>query len=198
MSASPDRERYATALAALLGFTALAGRDVLRFGFCASGTVGFSPRFEGLARAGQSFECLGQAHEAGGSFRDSLAAVPIDRRWHGLTLIISDFWDEIETEISRLASGGQELWCLHLETPEEGDPTLLGADEIRMIDAESGEETDLVLDSQAIGQYHIARNAWRAKLRTHLENVGGIYVPHSSAVPLPSAVQSWRELGLIA
>ena len=197
MAVDPDRAQYAASVAALLGFAALSGGDVLRFGLCAGDAVNFSPRLEGLARADHAFAFSDDA-ATGGHFRDSLAAIPADRQWQGLFILISDFWDDTAPQLSRLAAAGTELWCLHLETPQERDPTLLGAGELRMIDAETGEELDLVLDSDTLAQYHAARDAHRADLETTLAAVGGSYLPISTSTPLASLVQSWRSLGFLS
>jgi len=185
-------------LAGLLGQLALAGNDVVRIGLCSGGGVDWSPRFSGASRSASLLGWLARTEGRQGSFRGCLRKASQDIGSAGLTIVLSDWWDGPPWDLDAIASAGQEPWALHLLLPEDLDPELQGDGALRMVDAESGAEFDIVLDATTIERYRSSFAAWRGELETVCQRLRGRYL----TVPVGTALDAlllgdWRKRGVI-
>jgi hypothetical protein len=195
----PSRFTAALRLASILGFIGLAGGDQVQIGIASDDRIHWSPRFHGITRAQTLFTWLDAPEARGAILGHALrnAAEHITER--GLVIVISDWWDDVASDIATLAASGQEIWGLHLVTPEEVDPSQLGSDEARLVDAETGLEIDLVLDRTTMDRYRRGFVAWCDQLRESLGNVRGQYLQVAVETPLETLfLQTWRRLGLVS
>ena len=108
----------------------------------------WSPRFHGAMRAPMLFDWIDQQTPAkGGSFDGALRNAMRHFTERGLLIIMSDFWAmEIQKEVNLLFAAGQEIWGMHILTPQEIDPARFGDGEVRMVDSEDGQEVEVTLD----------------------------------------------------
>jgi uncharacterized protein (DUF58 family) len=81
----------------------------------------------------------------------------------GVAVLISDLLDPGADRVLReLAATGTELIVLHVLSPEELEPTLAG--DLRLVDRETGEGSDVTIDLPAVEAYQRRLAAWRADL----------------------------------
>ena len=70
-----------------------------------------------------------------------------------MAVLISDLLDPAgyERGLKALLEHRFDVHVIHVLAPEEVDPTLAG--DLRLTDAETGEERDLTMDGEALGDY---------------------------------------------
>ncbi len=179
-------------LASALGAMALLGGDRLRGALLQRGQVMYpwGPlRGRGyVAHWAAWVATLATEGEAGlGIALEDYAKRPIRP---GLALLLTDGYDpEGLTEgIATLAGRGYEVVLLHLLTPEELNPSLLGSasgyDDLRLVDIESGDKREVTINRAALAAYHHRLQAWQTDLRTLLGRHNGRYALLRTDMPL--------------
>jgi hypothetical protein len=88
-----------------------------------------------------------------GTLTDLLAASAVPLKPQAVRIVISDFLfpHDPGSLIRRLATGASALWIIQLLTAWENDPTEMGGR--RLVDIESGADTDMLINRQAIAAY---------------------------------------------
>jgi uncharacterized protein (DUF58 family) len=106
----------------------------------------------------------------------------------GLTVIISDFLDDVDClhPLQYMADFGHELLVVQLWTDDDREPTATG--ELELIDAESGRQTTISVDNEARRAYTQAFDAHREQLRKLAMRNGGRYVGLSTRIPVEEAI----------
>jgi uncharacterized protein (DUF58 family) len=112
----------------------------------------------------------------------------------GLLIIISDFLDDGDCTrpLQYLAEFGHELLLLHLWTPSEREPALLG--EVTLTDAESGAPLDISLDAAACRRYTEAFDLYADSIEALALRNAGRYLGFPTSVPLDEAIFSCLEV----
>jgi uncharacterized protein (DUF58 family) len=197
---TPTKFDFACGLASALAFVGLAGGDVVEVGVHAASRLLWSPRVRGMRRAPVIFDWLAAQHPAGSGFGQALGdALP--RLVHrGLVILLSDWWvDDLETDLKVLGSLRQEIFAVHIASPQELDPAQLGTGETRLVDSENGHEIELLIDHNVLDGYRTAHAAWRDHLRQQITNHLGRYLPVRSDSRLDRLLlHDWRRLGVIS
>jgi uncharacterized protein (DUF58 family) len=197
---TPTKFDFACGLASALAFVGLAGGDVVEVGVHAGGRLSWSPRVRGMRRAPVVFDWLAARHPAGSGFGRALGDALPRLAYRGLVILLSDWWvDDLETDLKVLGSLRQEIFAVHVASPQELDPAQLGIGETRLVDSESGHEIELLIDQNVLGSYRTARAAWQDRLRQQITNHLGRYLPVRSDMRLDRLLlHDWRRLGLIS
>jgi hypothetical protein len=88
-----------------------------------------------------------------GTLTDLLAASAVPLKPQAVRIVISDFLfpHDPGALIRRLATGASALWIIQLLTAWEADPSEMGGR--RLVDIESGADTDMLINRQAIAGY---------------------------------------------
>lgn len=150
----PSKLAYAARLAAGLGFVGLVnlervGVAVLRDRV----TEGWSPA-RGRNQVLPLLEFLGRLEPAGRtSLNGGLTGYALRAREIGLAVVISDLMDPegYERGLKALLERRFDVHVVHLLGPDEMQPGFGG--DLRLVDAETGEERDLTLDGEALRSY---------------------------------------------
>lgn len=193
-----QRSRTATELAGLLAFVALAGGDRVRLGATREAETEWSPWLGGVLRADAAFEWLERPRPAGGPFAPALASAAREANGSGLWIIISDFWDLPDRPAALFAALAEEVWCVHALLPEEADPTRIGEGDSRLVDAETGEELDLMIDREVLHRFARSVAAWRDDVRRAAEGSGGRYLTHVAGESVADTLlRHWRDKGAL-
>lgn len=197
----PSKIDVARQLAHLLGYVGLAAGDRVQVGLFADRGLVWSPRMQGREKAEVLFAWLEDSKAEGGQTFDRAiyAAIP-DLKAKGLVILISDWWtEELTRELKALQSTGQEVLAIHVMAPEEIDPELLGPGLVDMVDSESGEEIELMLDAEMLASYRAALSDWRQALRDEFATRGWRYFPVSTASSLEHfLLRELRGAGVIS
>ncbi len=197
---TPTKFAFAKGLAATLGFIGLAGGDRVELGVWSNDKLHWSSRFHGASRAGRLFDWLEDQQPNGAtSFGRALHMVVRHLSGRGLLILISDWWaDGLENDLRTVIAAEQEIWALHVVAPEETEPGVLGEGEVRLIDAESGQEVELALDQPTLDRYHRAFTAWCEQLRELATGARGRYnLVRTDAKLERLLLQDWRRAGMI-
>ena len=179
-----DKERPARAIAAALGFLALAAEDRAACVGFAGTILGRSGALRGKRSAPRLWGVLAglpRGHQTDWSVVGAAAAsVP-----RGIAVVISDFLSEvalIKPALSSLRKAGNELLLVQVLSPEELRPTLRG--ELRLVDAESGGAVEVTLGPSALASYQQARSEHTRELKALAASHQARLVTLDGGVPL--------------
>ena len=196
----PAKFHYARRLAAALAYLALADGNEAQLGAFAGGQVAWSARLVGKPEVA-SLAAFLEPIEARDT-TDVLAALRAFReRVHerSLVILISDLFAETDAAqrgLRLLGSQRFDLIVLHVLSPQELHPRAAGT--ARLLDGETGDAEDLVIDETALRLYADRLNAfceqWRGFCRRHDIR----YVQASTATPFEECVlDTLRQGGLV-
>jgi uncharacterized protein (DUF58 family) len=105
----------------------------------------------------------------------------------GLTVLISDLLSPTWSDAIRgLLGPGCEAVVLHVLAPEELDPA--PAEEVRLVDRETGRTVDVRLDRPALDRYLRRLGDWCAAVEAFCSRSGARYQRLSTALPLSEVV----------
>jgi len=196
---TPTKFDFACGLASALAFVGLAGGDVVEVGVHTGGQLSWSSRVRGMRRAPALFDWLAAQHPTGSGFDRALSNDRPRLAYRGLVILLSDWWgDDPEANLNVLGSLRQEIWAVHVASPQELDPAQLGTGETRLIDSESGHEIELFIDQDVLNRYRTENAAWQDRLRQQVTDHLGRYLPVRSDTSLDRLLlHDWRRLGLI-
>jgi uncharacterized protein (DUF58 family) len=159
----PSKLDYAARLAAALGFVGLVNLERVGVGVVRDRMAeGWSPA-RGRNRVLPFMEFLRRLRPGGRtSLNDALGNYALRAREAGLAVLISDLMDPggYERGLRALLERRFDVHVIHVLAPDEMNPGFGG--DLRLTDAETGEERDLTLDDGALRTY-------RQRLREFLE-----------------------------
>ncbi len=185
----PEKLRFAKRAAAALGYVGLASEDKISVSALGGRAARRQVALRGSGRVFRLLTALSGIPVAEGP-TDLVAAArhaAAQLRGRGLIVLLSDLLDPgAETVIRDLAATGSELVILHILSPDELDPPIEG--DLRLVDAESGEQVDVTLDLATIDAYRGRLAAWRAGLADLAARRAAAYVPLTSDVPLADVI----------
>lgn len=200
-SGQPSKFELARSLAAGLAYAGLAGGDQVLVGAFSGTRITWHHRLQGAERAASLLTWLGGLQPDGltNLHRTVRSAVQRIGRTEGLTIIISDWLVEgISDALAALSAAGQEVVAVHLLAPEEVEPERLGTGGVRFIDAETGHEIEMTLDSGVHEAYRERLEAWGGELKDQVRSRHGRYLRVRSDDDLERVLlRACREEGLI-
>ncbi|MBK8082692.1 MAG: DUF58 domain-containing protein [Devosia sp.] len=197
----PDKFGFALTLARTLAFVGLAGGDLVQGCVFAGGRLHYSPRVQGTSRAPQLFDWFRQFRPEGRtSFAEGLVkALPHARR-RSLVIVISDFLFEGIDDVLRKAGGARDLEILavHVASPDELDPALVGSGPVYLVDAETGAEIEITLDEATRTSYRDMFGRWQDTIRSAVRRRFGRYHCFSTTTGLEQVfLHEFRRTGVI-
>jgi uncharacterized protein (DUF58 family) len=196
---TPTKFEFGCGLASALAFVALAGGDVVRIGVHRHGGVAWSPRARGAARYRTIVDWLAMHQPSGSGFGRALRQTLPQLSGRGLVIVLSDWWDDdLNAGFDIFGSLQQEIFAVHILSPQELEPASPDAGEVRLIDSENQHEVELSLDRGVLNGYRRALADWQTRLRREVARRLGRYLPVRSDAKLDQVMLSdWRQLGLI-
>jgi uncharacterized protein (DUF58 family) len=185
----PEKLRFAKRAAAALGYVGLASEDKISVSTLGGRGARRQVALRGSGRVFRLLTALSGIAVAEGP-TDLVAAArhaAAQLRGRGLIVLLSDLLDPgAQTVIRDLAATGSELVILHILGPDEIDPPIEG--DLRLVDAESGEQVDVTLDLATVDAYRGRLAAWQAGLADLAARRAAAYVPLTSDVPLADVI----------
>lgn len=195
---TPTKFAFGCGLGSALAFVALAGGDTVRIGVHQHDRVVWSPRARGAARFRSMLDWLAPRRPSGSGFGRVLGETLPDLPGRGLLIVLSDWWDDLDAGLNALGSLQHEVFAVHVLSPQELDPTLLGAGDVRLIDSESLHEVELSVNREVVAGYGRALTAWQDRLQREITRRLGRYLPVRSDASLERVLlHDWRQMGLI-
>jgi len=176
-SGRPEKYPFAAKLAQLFGFLALTSGDRVQMGVYADGRLNWSPRLQGANRAEILFGWVVELKPGGAApFSAALRQANHDMVPSALVVLVSDFLDEnLAKPLAALSEAGHDMIAVHVASPEEMDPAVLGNGPVRLHDAETGEDIEITLTRDMADGYRAAFAAFQDKLREAVRRGQGRY-----------------------
>jgi len=194
----PAKLRYATQLAAALGYVSLA-----RFDRLTVTALGEQPKelraVRGRGRLPALLSFLDGIQPSGAlDLSAALAAYRVNRRAGGLAILISDLLsaDGYEAGIESLLAAGLDLVVLQVLSPQELHPAEGG--DVELVDAETGEIVEVSLTARMIGTYRERLERWCADAESLCARRGITYCRVSTDTPLEDVLlNELRRTGVL-
>lgn len=194
----PPKLRYASRIAAALGYVALA-----RFDHLTVTALGQQPRqlpaVRGRGRLGALLRFLEEVRPSGAlDLSGALAAYRVDRRAGGLAILISDLLspDGYQEGIDALLRAGLDVAVLQVLSPRELEPAPGG--DVELVDAETGEIVEVSLTPRMIAVYQERLERWCAEAEALCARRGVLYARVATATPLDELLLTdLRRVGLL-
>lgn len=202
---APSKREAALRLAAALGCVALSGSDRVMVGFLGDKVIGRAGPFWGLHQRAALFAALAGAPAATttdfaasvGAYVDRLRAQPGGGA--SLLLFLTDLLSPTaEAGLRRMANDPRrECVVLQLLAPQELDPE--SAEDVQLVDRETGQTIELNLDLATLGRYRQRLAEWTNRLAALCRERNARYLRLSSADDLESTIlRSLRSRGIVA
>ncbi len=195
---TPSKFGWGVAMAAALGYMALCGGDRVGLLVHSRGEGVSSRIFRGRGSAREMFDWLAALAP------DGRTDLPAAADWlvrtvpaPGLTFVISDLLSpDFEPALARLAVGRGEGCVLQVLAPEEFAPTVVG--DIRLIDAETGEEQEVTMGTSVLRSYMQRRDEFLEAARAAAFRYGFAYLFATTDVAVEDAVlRHLRRVGVV-
>lgn len=199
----PNKFDYARRLAMALGYIGLVNNNrVSLFGF---GTNRIE-RLTGLRGRRRTREMgqwiLDREANGVGGFTDGMRTVALGGQGRGVLLILSDFLfpEGYEKGLAYVAGRGFDVFALQILAPEEIDPARHGlAGDLRLIDSETGSETEVTASTSVLDQYTQSLESYVAALRDFSVRRSITHQVVESSVQLDTLLLDYlRRRGLLA
>lgn len=150
----PSKLEWAVKLAAALGFVALVSFERVGVGMLRERVADGFPPTRGRSQVVPIMDYLAAIRPGGVTqLNDGLADYALRAREPGLAVVVSDLFDPagFETGVRALLQRRFDVHLVQVLDPEEMNPALGG--DLRLTDAETGEQRDLTVDAEALRAY---------------------------------------------
>lgn len=197
----PDKFAFASKLAAALAYVTLVGGDRVLVGSFSGKRLDWFNPLHGVHRAPALFSWIEGLTPGGTSDLTRAARLAAPRlQPEGVLIVVSDWMVRGAQEALKVLSLlRQELVGIQVLAPEEEDSALLGAGELRLVDAETGYEVEISLDAAMRSRYREHFETWRLGVRDTLRDQQGLYLMTRSDRDLEQLLmRDWRTAGLLA
>ena len=202
-SGEQNKFYYAVRLAAALGAIALSNSDWL--------TVTSIRKLESGGAAAQFGPTRGQFNtlsmlqfmesqkpvgktDLGQSLRDYIAKT----RRPGLAFLISDLFStsSYHEALAQLQGRGFEVVIIHVLSPEEFEPPLVG--DLRLVDIETGQPQDVSVDNEMRQLYRKRLESWLQEIQGDCQKRGARYLRINTSQPWDRVIlQEMRQSGVV-
>ncbi len=190
---------YAQKLTAALGYVALKNQDKV-------GVTAFSGRGREVLRPargkGQLPKLLRQVGDMEiderTSLEDGVRDFVLRNTQPGIVILISDFMDDrgFEDALKFFFLRNYEVYIVHILSPEERNPELMG--HLELIDAETGEPQEISITDALVKQYRKTLEAYCASLRDWCLSRGMAYLATTTDQPIDTMLLNYlRKRGLL-
>jgi uncharacterized protein (DUF58 family) len=175
LAGAPQKFALAAEIAQVAAFVGLSAGDRVRVGVSGDGGFRWSQALQGGARAEILFNWFNDIQPGGrGDFGADVQKAVRDMGKSAYVLVLSDWWDDaMRRALDVLDGQGHEIIGIQIAAPEELDPTSLGNGSVLLVDDETGDEVETVIDEAVITDYRKTLEAFQAALRQRLVSRGG-------------------------
>jgi uncharacterized protein (DUF58 family) len=174
---------YAKKVAAALGFIGLTEYDRITVAAFSNELSANRAPLRGKSGIQPLFRFLENLPTGGGTdFGATLRRYTEQKRTPGIAIVLSDFFAEgVADGLKALAARRYQVVLLHIVTPEEADPEILG--DLRLIDSETGLAKEVTLSPYVLAQYKDRFASFCAELEDLAHRYSMDYVRMTTAVP---------------
>jgi len=194
---TPNKRQTALAVAGALAYVALSGYDRVQIGFLADQVIGRAGPFWGQRQRAAVLAALSAAPTSTQTDFAASVAGYVDRlRQPGLLIFLTDLLSPTaEAGLRRLATAKHEAVIVQVLAPQELDPE--PAEDVQLIDRETGQSMDVSLDLGTIALYQQRLNEWTNGLARLCHERNARYLRLSSGDALDRMIRSMRDQGIL-
>lgn len=194
---NPSKLQAAKQLAAALGFVGLCRSD--RVMLDTLGGIKSTMPLRGRAHLWRLLEILDQVTpNETTSMLEGVKRFSLRHSGKGIIVLITDLMDKsgYEAALRMLIAKQMDLFVVHMLSPEEIDPTLLG--DLRLIDSEDQDETEITINRAVLKKYRQTLDQFvaQAKQFCSRRSITYLLTPSDRAVDV-LVTQYLRERGLV-
>jgi uncharacterized protein (DUF58 family) len=194
----PGKLEYAKKVAAALGYIALAASDRVSVASFSDKLRRFERPLVGKQHAVALFRHLADLSGSGPTrFAEALGREVASSRRTGVAFVLSDFFSaDWEAGVKALVYRGFQVVCVHILSPQEIAPQLVG--DLKLVDSETGEAREVSLSASLMAQYKKAVEAFRSQVKETCFRYGADYFFCSTADPFEDLVLEYmRASGVV-
>jgi uncharacterized protein (DUF58 family) len=201
---SPSKFDYARRLAMALGYIGLVNHN--RVTLCAFGGADGVTRSTAMRGRRRTSEMgrwlLGLEASGDAGFDDAMRTIALSRHGRGVLVVISDFLVPGGTErgLRYVCGRGFDVHAIQLLAPEELEPAAHGVTgDLRLVDIESGAETEVTATAAVVRAYRDSLDAHVAALREFCVRRGITHTLVPTTMKLDTLLIDYlRRRGLVA
>jgi uncharacterized protein (DUF58 family) len=201
---SPSKFDYARRLAMALGYIGLVNHN--RVTLCAFGGADGVTRSTAMRGRRRTSEMgrwlLGLEASGDAGFDDAMRTIALSRHGRGVLVVISDFLVPGGTErgLRYVCGRGFDVHAIQLLAPEELEPAAHGVTgDLRLVDIESGAETEVTATATVVRAYRESLDAHVAALREFCVRRGITHTLVPTTMKLDTLLVDYlRRRGLVA
>jgi uncharacterized protein (DUF58 family) len=187
----PYKWHYLRRMTAALGYLGLAGLDrvfVLPFGAALPKGAAQQLALRGKGKVFRLLHFLEGIKAAGPTnLAACLKTFAGSSRKRGLAVVLSDFYDpNVIAGLNALRYQKFEVFCVHVVSPQEAEPELLG--DLRLHDAETGRWREVTLTESLLRRYRETFGSWCTNLQTFCRKNALGYVRARTDTPFQDTV----------
>lgn len=197
----PTKLWYAKQLAAALGYVALCRMDRLRIETLGQPLRAPGPVLRGrhsLWRMLEQLQRIETSDSENVSLEEGLKNFCLRNAGKGVLVVISDMMDKhgYENALRYLVANQLDVYVVQVLSPVEIDPDLAG--DLRLIDAEDGDQAEITVSRPLIDRYRQTLNAFVNGLRQFCRQRGMGYVLANTQIPVENLVGTYlRQQGMV-
>ncbi len=190
MAVENQKWDFARKLAAAIAYIGLYDMDrIFLLGFT-EGISAKRPVLRGRRGVMQALEFLSSLHAAGGTdfLKTSKDFAAMHGQKEGMVIFVSDFLDTegVHSALDRFFSMGFEVLAIHVITPAELEPKLLG--EWKLVNPEGGKPYTAHLSRQTLARYKKEMASCGDMLRRHISARRGAYIRAISSTKIEDMI----------
>lgn len=196
----PDADKFlfTRRLAAGLAYLSLHSGDRLTIMPLGPQAEQFGP-VRGRSYGPRMLQFFGGLQAAGAvELNNALREAALRLKWPGLVVVLSDMFSAggYMDGLTALLGKGCEVVLLHVLTPEEVDPVLLG--DLRLVDSETGQAQEVSLEPGMLALYRRRLHDWREGIRGDCTRRGIHYVSVQTDRAWEKVIlEDMRRLGVV-
>jgi uncharacterized protein (DUF58 family) len=195
----PNKAWFAKRAAAALSYISLAGLDrVCLVGFSSERYRWLQPA-RGKSRIWAILDFLQQLPVDGTTtLAEGCRKFALQQARGGVVILLSDMFDPdgYEDALKHLLQGRNDLYILHVLSPQDLHPDIYGA--LRLIDVETNEPVEVTVSEELLNTYERRLRAYQSQIKHSCSRYGAHYMPISSEDSIERLLtNTFRRMGLI-
>jgi uncharacterized protein (DUF58 family) len=195
----PTKFRYATQLAAALGFVGLVRGDRVRIETLSQPPGAPAPVFRGRRSLWRMLDHLeGMTLGGNGSLTSGVKNFCLRNSGKGIVVLISDLMDKggYEAALRYLVSRQMDIYVIQVLSAEELDPDVQG--DLRLVDCEDGDEAEVTITPALVKRYKQTLAAFVEQARQFCIRRGMVYLLAKNEVSVDDLIGGYlRTRGLV-
>jgi len=195
----PKKIEYAKKIAAALSFVGLRNNDRVGISAFSDDLTMTAPPQRGRHTFWRVLEFLNRIEaSAGSNLAKTCKTFSMRNPGRGIVVLISDLMDKdgFEAGLRYLIAKQMDVYVLHLLASEEINPPMTG--DLRLVDAEDGDEADVTISAPLLARYRANLNAFCSAAKEFCTRRNIIYMFTDNQLPFETLVLTWlRKRGLL-